>query len=147
MSSGTVKDASVVEMALELFVEAIGLHADLEILDTEFKEEDGREVFVISNSKIAKGLEGCKVEVDIDEVIKVVSGVEQANRFAKVIANESPGVVLHGVTRIVGYYSRTTNWNKSKIGELRDRHQQNYALSGRAPKHDDERIGSINNLS
>lgn len=28
---------------------------------------------------------------------------------------------LQGVTRIVGYYSRVSNWNKSKIGELRDR--------------------------
>lgn len=28
---------------------------------------------------------------------------------------------LQGVTRIVGYYSRVRNWNKSKIGELRDR--------------------------
>ena len=28
---------------------------------------------------------------------------------------------LQGVTRIVGYYSRVHNWNKSKIGELRDR--------------------------
>lgn len=28
---------------------------------------------------------------------------------------------LQGVTRIVGYYSRVANWNKSKIGELRDR--------------------------
>ena len=28
---------------------------------------------------------------------------------------------LQGVTRIVGYYSRVLNWNKSKIGELKDR--------------------------
>ena len=28
---------------------------------------------------------------------------------------------LQGVTRIVGYYSRVSNWNKSKIGELKDR--------------------------
>lgn len=33
---------------------------------------------------------------------------------------------LNGVTRIVGYYSRIQNWNKSKIGELRDRHVGNY---------------------
>lgn len=35
---------------------------------------------------------------------------------------------LHGVTRIVGYYSRINNWNKSKIGELHDRHQGDYAV-------------------
>ena len=31
---------------------------------------------------------------------------------------------VYGITRIVGYYSRTDNWNLSKIGELRDRHGQ-----------------------
>jgi len=35
---------------------------------------------------------------------------------------------VHGITRIVGYYSRITNWNKSKIGELKDRHKGNYFL-------------------
>jgi ribonucleoside-triphosphate reductase len=33
------------------------------------------------------------------------------------------------ITRIVGYYSRIENWNKSKIGELADRHRGNYAVS------------------
>ena len=36
---------------------------------------------------------------------------------------------LYHVTRIVGYYSRIENWNKSKIGELADRRQGNYSLS------------------
>ena len=35
---------------------------------------------------------------------------------------------LHGVTRIVGYFSRINNWNKSKIGELHDRHQGDYGV-------------------
>ncbi len=36
---------------------------------------------------------------------------------------------LYGVTRIVGYYSRTSNWNKSKIGELKDRHKGDYSVA------------------
>ncbi|MCK5306413.1 MAG: anaerobic ribonucleoside-triphosphate reductase [Candidatus Omnitrophica bacterium] len=35
---------------------------------------------------------------------------------------------VYGITRIVGYYSRVDNWNKSKIGELKDRHRGNYAV-------------------
>jgi hypothetical protein len=35
--------------------------------------------------------------------------------------------VLH-MTRVVGYYSRTQNWNKSKLGELKDRHKGRYAV-------------------
>lgn len=37
-------------------------------------------------------------------------------------------VKLYGVTRIVGYYSRISNWNKSKLGELQDRHRGNYSV-------------------
>lgn len=35
---------------------------------------------------------------------------------------------VHHVTRIVGYYSRIENWNKSKLGELKDRHQGDYRV-------------------
>lgn len=35
---------------------------------------------------------------------------------------------VYGITRIVGYYSRISNWNKSKIGELKDRHNGNYSV-------------------
>ncbi|MFW5915246.1 MAG: anaerobic ribonucleoside-triphosphate reductase [Planctomycetota bacterium] len=36
---------------------------------------------------------------------------------------------VHGLTRIVGYYSRIDNWNKSKMGELKDRQDGNYSVS------------------
>ncbi len=35
---------------------------------------------------------------------------------------------VYGVTRIVGYFSRISNWNKSKIGELKDRRKGNYRI-------------------
>ena len=35
---------------------------------------------------------------------------------------------VYGITRIVGYFSRISNWNKSKLGELKDRHRGNYSL-------------------
>ena len=37
--------------------------------------------------------------------------------------------VVH-MTRVVGYYSRTQNWNKSKLGELKDRHEGDYSIRG-----------------
>jgi len=37
---------------------------------------------------------------------------------------------VYGITRIVGYFSRIPNWNKSKLGELKDRHRGNYSLRG-----------------
>ena len=45
---------------------------------------------------------------------------------------QSPDV--YGLTRIVGYYSRITNWNKSKIGELRDRRMGNYGVPAPEPR-------------
>ena len=39
---------------------------------------------------------------------------------------DSPNV--SPITRIVGYYSRVNNWNKSKLGELKDRHRGNYSV-------------------
>ena len=38
------------------------------------------------------------------------------------------GKDVYHVTRVVGYYSRIENWNKSKIGELGDRHKGEYVV-------------------
>ena len=38
------------------------------------------------------------------------------------------GKDVYHVTRVVGYYSRVENWNKSKIGELEDRHVGEYCV-------------------
>jgi ribonucleoside-triphosphate reductase len=40
---------------------------------------------------------------------------------------------VYGVTRIVGYFSRVNNWNKSKIGELNDRHKGDYSVGRSSP--------------
>jgi len=36
---------------------------------------------------------------------------------------------VHGLTRIVGYFSRVSNWNKSKHGELKDRQRGDYSVA------------------
>ncbi len=36
---------------------------------------------------------------------------------------------VYGMTRVVGYFSRTRNWNNSKIGELNDRRRGNYSVA------------------
>lgn len=35
---------------------------------------------------------------------------------------------VYGITRIVGYYSKINNWNKNKIGELKDRRSGKYQV-------------------
>jgi len=46
---------------------------------------------------------------------------------------------VYGITRIVGYFSRISNWNKSKVGELRDRHRGDYAVE---PAHEPSVAGA-----
>lgn len=79
-------------------------------------------VFVIRDHRLVEGLEGAFTEVSSD--------MDKAIQFIEVITQQRKPIVLNGITRIVGYYSRVNNWNKSKVGELRDRYQQNYALGG-----------------
>ena len=44
-----------------------------------------------------------------------------------VLGQRDPEPLYH-VTRIVGYFSRVENWNKSKLGELMDRRAGDYRL-------------------
>ena len=48
---------------------------------------------------------------------------------------------VYGITRIVGYYSRVTNWNKSKLGELRDRHRGDYGVTS-VPQEQEQVAGA-----
>ena len=62
--------------------------------------------------------------VPLDKIIK-----SSPAEIKSLVISLADGVFqrLEGCTRIVGYYSRIHNWNKSKIGELKDRHMGNYA--------------------
>lgn len=44
------------------------------------------------------------------------------------VLNGRDAFVVDGITRIVGYFSKVSNWNKSKIGELKDRQKGNYCI-------------------
>ena len=74
------------------------------------------EVFVLSDTTKKDGIYGRYIEVGVEEILTA-----PLKDIWDVIANNRKKIVLEGVTRIVGYYSRTHNWNKSKVGELHDR--------------------------
>ncbi len=134
-----------VEKSLTIFVEAVELSSDLEIIGTAFPS-NGEEVFVIRDYSKTEGIEGAYVEVSIDEIVQKVTDTDKAQEFIKVIQNDRKPIVLNGITRIVGYYSRVNNWNKSKVGELRDRAQKNYGLTAESPRFDAERMNVIDSL-
>lgn len=111
---------------IQMLIEEKLMAFDAAIEDRELLEIDGdiingdtpQEHFLkIINHKLE-----CAFSISIDAIIRqdldyVVNALET-------------GVTthLHGVTRIVGYYSRVSNWNKSKIGELNDRHMGRYSV-------------------
>lgn len=47
----------------------------------------------------------------------------------EVLTGKREAQVLDHMTRVVGYFSRVENWNKSKVGELKDRHKGTYSLA------------------
>lgn len=141
--------AEEIEKSLTIFVEAVELSSDLEIIGTAFPSNDegkSGEVFVVRDYSKTEGIEGAYVEVSIDEIVKKVTDTDKAQEFVKVIQNDRKPIVLNGITRIVGYYSRVTNWNKSKVGELRDRANGSYGLTGKSPLFQDDRLGMIDSL-
>ncbi len=156
MTTETLQNTDIsarIEDALYRFIEAVEHSSDLKLVGTAFPVKE--EVFVIRDHSKAEGVEGAYVEVAIEEVVRKVTNAEKAQEFISVIQNERKGVVLNGITRIVGYYSRVNNWNRSKVGELRDRAKGSYGLTGpserhgragKAPEHQCERLKTIDNM-
>ncbi|HHT9131598.1 MAG TPA: hypothetical protein ACFYED_03845 [Candidatus Tripitaka californicus] len=114
---GRVETICELEVALQTFSEAVEAHEYLEI-DGDV-EGDGLSTHCLTvldhEKKVAHNitLEAILTQ-ELDALIKALeTGVKNP---------------LYGVTRIVGYYSRISNWNKSKLGELRDRHKGNYSV-------------------
>jgi anaerobic ribonucleoside-triphosphate reductase len=139
-----------IEESLSIFVEAIELSSNLEIIGTAFPSDTdnsrGKEVFVLRDYNKTEGIEGVYIEVSIDEIVQKITDLDKAQEFLRVIQNDRASIVLHGITRIVGYYSRVNNWNKSKVGELRDRANGRYGLTSEKPVFQSERLKMINSL-
>ncbi len=133
-----------IEKSLTLFVEAVELSSDLEVIGTALPSKE--EVFVIRDYSKTEGVEGAYVEVSIDEIVQKVTDTDKAQEFVNVIKNDRASIVLNGITRIVGYYSRVHNWNKSKVGELRDRAKGSYGLTGQSQLFQGDRLDMIDSL-
>ncbi len=52
---------------------------------------------------------------------------------------------VYGMTRIVGYFSRVNNWNKSKLGELKDRQEGNYKIGSTPSPGATSNRGAVSN--
>jgi ribonucleoside-triphosphate reductase len=67
-------------------------------------------------------------QLTISPEFTVCLDCNRSERGLKQVCQSCGSSNVYGVTRIVGYFSRTDNWNKSKLGELTDRRHGNYAV-------------------
>lgn len=134
-----------IEQSLELFVSAVERASNLDIV-WGGTDSDGKDILVIENNRLKNGIEGHQCVVDVSEIFSVVRDCRGAQEFIDVINGDRGAIVCQGVTRIVGYYSRTHNWNKSKIGELRDRQKGSYGQSGYKTEHQKAALKAVNAL-
>lgn len=136
--NGGICVADLGNSKIENFDYAINMCERFEIVGLDESETH----FVIRDLKKAEGEEGAYVKIAIQEV-------EDAplDSVLKVLKGERSDVAVKGYTRIVGYYSGVHNWNKSKLGELRDRHEGIYGERSFKPRHQDETKSSLYKLA
>lgn len=100
------------EAKLLSFDEAIAAHPDLEIDGIDGNTDKIKVLNHDSKSAFEVELKTIMLTPVKDLVKSLDEGVFEGR--------------VYGVTRIVGYYSRINNWNKSKVSELEARSKGNY---------------------
>jgi len=137
-----------IDNGLDFFVSAIELSDDFEIIADE-RNDDG-DLLIVKDLEKADGKFGVYIGVSVSEIMKI-KNFDGAIEFLRVMRGDRNSIVLHGITRIVGYYSRVNNWNKSKTQELRQRVESRmvggYILGKDKPIYQEEALMAIDNIS
>lgn len=115
-----LEKTNILTAKLIAFNEAIESHEQLEIDSDYIKEPASLKTHYLKvvNHEM-KGAYGVPLSAIIEYPVERLIKALESGIFRP----------LYGVTRIVGYYSRISNWNKSKVGELADRHNGDYSVS------------------
>lgn len=129
--------AEVTEAPLEVFARKIDEHGRFKIVGTDNDDKD----LVLLDTNFKEGEMGHRLDISIEEINKALEDV------LSVLLGGRNEIVCKGYSRIVGYFSGTHNWGKSKISELRDRAKGSYGNVGFVPQNQEERMDAIENLS
>ena len=97
------------------FFDNVAAHPDLEWLGVI--DSDNPEAIVRNIPR--ETIHAISLHSIMSESWAALEGVLTAKRTAK---------IMRYVTRVIGYYSSTWNWNASKLAELADRHKGQYTL-------------------
>ncbi|MEN6550045.1 MAG: hypothetical protein ABFE07_28720 [Armatimonadia bacterium] len=100
------------------FFKAVEAHPDLEGLDVA--TENGEDVAYVLYKPTST-----KYRVTFTAISE-----EPWSTLEAILTGKRDARVLDHMTRVIGYFSRVANWNKSKVGELHDRHKGHYGVGG-----------------
>ena len=116
-------------MHIDKFYDKINDHQRLDIIDIVKGDKPSEDYFIVKDNH-GDG----KFKVMVAAVLQ-----NDWNVIEEILTGQRQPLVLEHMTRIVGYYSKVKNWNRSKLGELRDRQAGDYSITGSAPKPHAER--------
>ena len=99
------------------FFDAVKDSAELTWIGVQEGGPGEEDCVVVQSSK----LQGARRAVPVSEIRKHPEQVLDC-----LMGNRTFDIMVH-LSRIVGYYSRIKNWNRSKLAELKDRQKGRYA--------------------
>jgi hypothetical protein len=102
---------------IQEFVDEINKTDYLIIKAVEQSEDLKDDSLIIENTSL-----GCDFKVLVDAIYHY-----DWMNLKRVLDGGDPMILDH-MTRIVGYFSKTKNWNQSKLGELADRRKGDYQV-------------------
>ena len=107
-------------MEMTQFYDMIEQHPELQGLGVDAECADRQPGVIVKYTK-----NGLMTRLPVAAIEAVEWGI-----LEDVLTGKREPQVLQHMTRVVGYFSRVENWNKSKVGELKDRQKGNYSIAG-----------------
>ncbi len=105
------------------FFDRVAAHPELEWLGAREGETPGGNEVLVRHTR-----------TDVKYAMTVGAVLEHPwEELEAVLTCRREAQIMTHLTRIVGYYSRVQNWNRSKLAELRDRQAGEYSLSEARP--------------
>ncbi len=104
-------------MKLEDFIKSVHEHPTLRCEGLSIADRPEEDFIAVRDSA------GMRFEVLVTTV-----GEQTWPVLESILTGRRRAIIMDHVSRIVGYYSKVRNWNKSKLGELRDRQAGDYGL-------------------
>jgi hypothetical protein len=102
------------------FYDRIEAHPELEGQGIDEGGDGGKPAALILHK-----LSGGKFRVELESVEQ-----HSWETLEEVLTGRREPRVLSHMTRVVGYFSKVENWNRSKVAELRGRQSGNYSVTG-----------------